>query len=165
MAAERFANEDIEVALEACSGALGVSRLKAKQREAISSFVKGRDVFVCLPTGYGKSLCYALLPLVFDYLQGQKNASIVLCVSPLTSLMMEQKSKFTHRGLSVEFVGELQHDLQSMQSIKEGKVQLLYTSPESILRNSQWREMLLSDVYRKNLVAVVVDEAHCIAQW
>ena len=57
----------------------------------------------------------------------------------------------------MEFVGELQHDLQSIQNVKEGKVQLLYISPESILRNPQWREMLLSDTYQANLVAVVVD--------
>ena len=90
-----------------------MSSLKTKQKEAISSFLKGRDVFVCLPTGYGKSLCFVLLPLVCDYLRGQKNGSTVICVSPLTSLMMEQKAKYTHYGLSVEFVGELQHDLQS----------------------------------------------------
>ena len=65
----------------------------------------------------------------------------------------------------MDFVGELQHDLQSLHSVKEGKVQLLYVSPESILRNTQWREMLLSDIYKANLVAVAVDEAHCIAQW
>ena len=79
--------------------------------------------------------------------------------------MMEQRAVFSHRGLSVEFVGELQHELQSMQRVKEGEVQLLYISPESILRNLQWRKMLLSDTYQANLVAVVVDEAHCIAQW
>ena len=159
MANVRLSEEHIEAAMQACCRAVGVSSLKTKQKEAISSFLKGRDVFVCLPTGYGKSLCFVLLPLVCmcDYLRGQKNGSIVICVSPLTSLMMEQKAKYTHYGLSVEFVGELQYDLQSIQNVKEGKVQLLYISPESILRNPQWREMLLSDTYQANLVAVVVD--------
>ena len=50
----------------ACS-TVGIASLKAKQREAITRFVGGEDVFICLPTGFGKSLCYALLPLVFDY--------------------------------------------------------------------------------------------------
>ena len=53
--------------------------LKAKQREAITRFVGGEDVFICLPTGFGKSLCYALLPLVFDYLRGSAGHSIVVC--------------------------------------------------------------------------------------
>ena len=49
--------------------------------------------------------------------------------------------------------------------VKEGRVQLLYISPESLLTNHQWREMLRSEVYRENLVAFVVDEAHCVKQW
>ena len=128
------------------------------------SFFKDGDVFVCLPTGYGKSQCYALLPLIFDSVY-ERQGSIVICISPLTSLMMEQKAKFTHQGIAVEFVGELQHDIQSMKNVREGRVQLLYISPESIPRNPQWREMLLSNVYRSNLMAIAVDEAHCIAQW
>ena len=93
-------------------------------------------MLVCLPTGYGKSLCFAILPLVFDHLRGHKG-SIVICLSPLTSLMMEQRSKFTRQGMVVDFVGEMQHDILAMQNVKDGRVQLLYISPESILRNSQ----------------------------
>ena len=44
--------------------------LKEKQFEAMAEFVKGHDVFVSLPTGYGKSIIYALLPLVFDQIKG-----------------------------------------------------------------------------------------------
>lgn len=73
--------------------------------------------------------------------------------------MMEQKARFSHRGLSVEFV---QTDPRSMRNVEEGKVQLLYVSPECIPR---WREMLSSTVYQSKLAAIVVDEAHCIAQW
>ena len=50
--------------LDSAASKLGISSLKGKQREAITSFVDGHDVFVSLPTGYGKSLCYTLLPLV-----------------------------------------------------------------------------------------------------
>lgn len=46
--------------------------LKEKQIEAIDSFVKGKDVFVSLPTGYGKSIIYASLPLVFDIVKGRQ---------------------------------------------------------------------------------------------
>lgn len=64
-----------------------------------------------------------------------------------------------------EFVGEAQQDPNVIARVKDGKVQLLYISPESLLRNYQWREMLRSEVYRENLVAFVVDEAHCVKQW
>ena len=71
-------------------------------RQAVKSFCTGHDVFVCLPTGYGKSYCFVLLPLVFDRVLG-RDGSIVLCVSPLTSLMMEQRSKYTTQGVCSEF--------------------------------------------------------------
>ena len=45
--------------------------LKDKQREAILSVVSGKDTFVSLPTGYGKSIIYAVLPLIFDKLRGE----------------------------------------------------------------------------------------------
>ena len=51
---------------------LGYSKLKPEQEKAILSFVFGNDVFVSLPTGYGKSLCFGLLSCVFDALKGGK---------------------------------------------------------------------------------------------
>jgi bloom syndrome protein len=143
----------------------GLSELKVEQRKVLHQFVSGRDVFVALPTGYGKSFCYALLPAVFDHLRSSNEASIVICVSPLTALMMEQRAKFTVRGISTDFVGELQQDVDAMEGVKKGNIQLLFISPESLLSNPQWREMLLSPVYQKNLVALIVDEAHCVTQW
>ena len=62
-------------------------------------------------------------------------------------------------------MGEVQQDLNVMRAVKEGRIQLLYISPESLLRNPQWQEMLLSNVYQENIVAVVIDEAHCVTQW
>ena len=121
---------------------------------------------MALPTGFGKSHCYTLLPPVFNELRGRdQRRSIVIVVSPLTSLMMEQRQKFTTDGIPAEFVGELQQDLDAMQGVKDGKYQLLYISPESLLSNPQWRNMLLSTTYRKNIVGFVVDEAHCVTQW
>ena len=60
---------------------------------------------------------------------------------------------------------EAQHDPRAIGSVKEGKVQLLYISPESLLNNSEWRDMLQSDIYRENLVAFMVDKAHYVKQW
>ena len=63
--------------------------LKPEQRRFIFQFASGSDVFVSLPTGYGKSLCYTLLSSVFDLLRGVKEKSIVLVVSPLLALMKD----------------------------------------------------------------------------
>lgn len=49
---------------------LGFQSLKLKQKEVVEAFVKGKDVFVALPTGYGKSVVYAILPILFDKIQG-----------------------------------------------------------------------------------------------
>ena len=70
---------------------LGYPDLKPEQLKVVETFVQGRDVFAVLPTGYGKSLCYACLPIVFDKLLGS-NSSIVLVVTPLTAIMKDQVS-------------------------------------------------------------------------
>lgn len=141
---------------------LGYKKLRKEQEKVLRAFVSGKDVFAALPFGYGKSLCFALLPHVFNHLK-KRSESTVICVSPLTYLVMDQREKFLRVGLETEFVGEAQQDPNAIASVKEGVVQLLYISPESLLSSIQWREMLRSEVYRENLVAFVVDEAHCQA--
>ena len=70
---------------------LGYSTLRPEQAEAVSAFAGGKDVFVALPTGSGKSLCFAILPWVFDVLHRQSEGrSIVIVVSPLLALMKDQ---------------------------------------------------------------------------
>ena len=61
--------------------------IKEKQKEAIHAFLSGRDVFVSLPTGYGKSLIYAILPLVFDHIKGKRNLSSSLSLAILLLLL------------------------------------------------------------------------------
>ena len=60
--------------------------LKEKQKGEISAFISGNDVFCCLLTRYGKSLCYFILPKVYDCICNVKGLSIVLCVSTLVAL-------------------------------------------------------------------------------
>ena len=79
--------------------------------------------------------------------------------------MMEQCSKFTMKGISAEFIGQLQQDILAMRAVRSGKFQLLYISPKSLLNNPQCREMFLQEVYQQNVVALVVDEAHCNTMW
>ena len=50
---------------------MDIQGLKPKQLEAVESFVSGKDTFVALPTGYGKSIIFAMLPLLFDFLLGK----------------------------------------------------------------------------------------------
>ena len=79
---------------------MGYDRLTDDQRKAVEAFVLGKDVFVSLPTGSGKSLCYACLPHVFDELRSQRaggtldHLSIVVVVSPLNSLMQDQVHRY-----------------------------------------------------------------------
>ena len=60
----------LDAAIESAITRLGYESLRPKQKLAVQSFVQGRDVFVSLPTGSGKSLCYWLLPSVFEHLRG-----------------------------------------------------------------------------------------------
>ena len=79
--------------------------------------------------------------------------------------MMDQREKYAAKGLRTEFVGEAPEDEAATRSILAGQVQLVYISPEALLRNQMYRRMLLSDTYKKKLVALAVDEAHCITTW
>ena len=62
---------DKEEALGKVFHDFGFEALKEKQRETVLSFLNGNDVFVSLPTGYGKSLIYGVLPVVFDLMKGK----------------------------------------------------------------------------------------------
>ena len=61
---------EFQQALDETLKDLGFQSLKLKQKEAVEAFVKGRDVFVALPTGYGKSIIYAILPTLFNKIRG-----------------------------------------------------------------------------------------------
>ena len=89
----------------------------------------------------------------------------MVCISPLTSLMIDQRVKFSPRGLLVEFVGEAQTDPRIEEQVLKGQVQLLYISPESAICNRKYRNMFMSPQYRDNLVTLAVDEAHCVHTW
>ena len=82
-------------------------QLKAEQRSAIESVYRGKDVFVWLPTGFGKSICYQTLPFVFDSKLGRVNSqcgSVVLVVSPLIALMVDQVVGLRERGANAAVI-------------------------------------------------------------
>ena len=87
---DRFEEPFIDVAILEGFQKLGYDRPTQEQAQAVRSFVLGSDVFVMLPTGSGKSLCYASLPYIFDSLRrsaGEKDAHhcIAVVVCPLSS--------------------------------------------------------------------------------
>ena len=63
---KQVVDKSVLAAIREAANELGIEKPKEKQQEAILSFVNGSDTFVSLPTGYGKSIIYAVLPLVFD---------------------------------------------------------------------------------------------------
>ena len=78
--------------------------------------------------------------------------------------MMDQQSKYREKGLLVEFVGE-ESNCHSKEKILRGEVQLVFISPESAIGNILYRSMFLSRPYKERLVAIAVDEAHCVKSW
>jgi len=103
--------------------------------------------------------------MYFHLLITGQPGSIVVCVSPLIAIMKDQAARFSALGISAEFVGEGQTDPRVKSRVLRGNVQLLFISPENLLCNSLYRNMLLTEQYKKSLVCVAVDEAHCVKTW
>ena len=137
--------------------------LNTHQKRAISEVAKrGKDVFVNLPTGYGKSLIYQALPTAFDALRSS-SGHIVVVVSPLISLMDDQVKFLTSIGIKALNLTSASEEQKA--NAEKGKYSLVYGSPEAWLKNERWRSMLHNDVYSRKLCAIAVDEAHVLRQW
>ena len=129
-------------------------------------------MFVSLPTGAGKSLCYLVLPVVFDYLRLPSAAaaslgkSILVVVSPLKCLMEDQVARFSSRGVKSTYICKDKCKQSVLgQDVENGQYQIVFFSPECMLTELKWREMFRSEVYQKNVIGLVIDEAHCIEKW
>lgn len=169
----------------AASKTMGYEGMKSEQLQIVESFVTGPDdVLGVLPTRYGKSLCYACLPAVFDcLLQKPSGFSIVLVVSPLVALMKDQVrqmsgcdfriplhktnvqvASYSAKGLrAAKVTGDSSKSLR--REAKEGDYQLVYITPELLITGGEWREMLVGEVYSERLRAFIVDEAHTVKNW
>ena len=88
--------------------------------------------------------------------------SIVVCISLLTSIMVDQHAT---RRLKTDIVGEAQSDEGAEKMVLRGESQLVYISPEKLINTPGYRRMLLQQAYKDNLIAMVIDEAHCIQTW
>ena len=140
-----------------------IPALNEHQKVAIQKVVvRKKDVFVNLPTGFGKSLIYEALPLVFDYTT-KLPGHIVIVVSPLVSLMEDQVKYLRSIGVSAVNISSQTDNDHS--KIGNGQHSVVFGSPEGWLMNDRWRTMLGTDVYKSKLCAVAIGEAHVIKQW
>jgi bloom syndrome protein len=158
-------SDKLEKAIRSATTQLGFQELKPQQYDAVFHFMQGKDVFAALPTGFGKSVIFGILPTAFDIYLERPCTSIAVVITPLVALMKEFKEKFVPRGISAEFVGELQTDAEATQRIVLGRHQLVFCSPENLFENPALTNMLTSQIYQERMVALVVDEAHCIDKW
>ena len=144
-----------------------VKEIYNDQETVLRKFFRGQNVYFSAPTGYGKSLVFQSIPIMADHLLDlDLFTSIMLIVSPLKSLMLDQVNYLQSIGLNaVAITGDADEDL--LKSVKEigCSPNLIYISPESMLAVKKWRNILFSENFRERCVGVVVDEAHCISHW
>ncbi|KAJ7231453.1 ATP-dependent DNA helicase [Mycena haematopus] len=143
----------------------GLKEFRLNQFEAINATMAGRDVFVLMPTGGGKSLCFQL-PAVC---RGGKTKGVTVVVSPLLALMHDQVNGLKEKGIDAVLLTsstpetEARHIQKRLYSRE--KPMLLYLTPER-LKVSENTKSMLSQLYRsKELARFVIDEAHCISTW
>ncbi|MCB0525796.1 MAG: DNA helicase RecQ [Lewinellaceae bacterium] len=136
----------------------GFDAFKAEQGAIIQSLLDGKDTFVIMPTGGGKSLCYQLPALMLP--------GTAIVISPLIALMKNQVDSL--RGYSDS--DSVAHFLNSSltkaqmkvvkQDITEGRTKILYVAPETLTKEEN-----IEYFQNSNISFVAVDEAHCISEW
>lgn len=136
----------------------GFDQFKGQQEEIITSLLNKEDVFVLMPTGGGKSLCYQLPALISE--------GVAIIVSPLIALMKNQVDAV--RGISSD--NDVAHVLNSslnktqtkkvMDDIRNGTTKMLYVAPESLTKDEY------TDFFKTVKISFfAIDEAHCISEW
>jgi len=135
----------------------GFDTLKDKQIEVINEILKGNDVIGLLPTGYGKSLCYILPPLI--------TKKTIFIISPLISLMDDQKDKLIKMGIPVSALHcNNSSKEEEMKEIITGKIKIVYMSPEFIIDGHGLE--LANNLFEKNMLGyLAIDESHCLSSW
>ena len=122
-------------AIEEASRKIGLC-LKDKQVEAIITLCSGQDTFISLPTGYRKSIIFTILPQVYDKISGMiygclyhvntvavhigKKGSVIVWISPLNAIIVEQQAKFVAMSISAEYVGEVQKNPMAWMKMVNG---------------------------------------------
>ena len=145
-----------------------MTSFRHNQLEAINATLAGKDAFVLMPTGGGKSLCYQLPAVV----NSGKTRGVTLVISPLLSLMNDQVAHMKHLNiLATAFNGTISgevrnHILGIFHEVNpEHFIQLLYITPEMVINSSSFRKGVESLHRKKKLARIVIDEAHCVSHW
>ncbi|CAK4034584.1 ATP-dependent DNA helicase [Lecanosticta acicola] len=141
---------------------------RENQVDAINATLGGKDTFVLMPTGGGKSLCYQLPALI----SSGKTRGVTIVISPLVSLMEDQVQHLRKLNIQAFLVnGETTRDERSHlmdgleQDDVEKFVQLLYITPEMLSKSQAMMNSFERLYQRKRMARLVIDEAHCVSQW
>ncbi len=135
----------------------GYDSFRLHQEAAITSFLNGRDVFVLMPTGGGKSLCFQIPALISE--------GLTVVVSPLIALMKDQVDALRLNGIEAAYINSSMHHYEQAeveQKALDGKLKMLYVAPErfNLADNSFY-----SFLKKANVTGFAIDEAHCISHW
>lgn len=138
-----------------------LQQFRFDQEKIIKASVEGKDVFVLMPTGGGKSLCYQLPALIAD--------GITLVVSPLLSLIQDQIGGLLNKNIPAaalnSHITNTEREFISSIILNTNYLKLVYVTPE-LLKNSSSFGHIMNKLYtEKRLARFVVDEAHCVSQW
>ena len=144
--------------LDALKRYFGFDSFKGDQEAIIKNLLEGKDTFVLMPTGGGKSLCYQLPSLLMD--------GVAIVISPLIALMKNQVDFISHLSEHEGTAHFLNSSLnktatdQVKKDIREGRTKLLYVAPESLTKedNVEFLKSVKISFY-------AIDEAHCISEW
>ncbi|HEY3082762.1 MAG TPA: DNA helicase RecQ [Chloroflexota bacterium] len=142
-------------ARETLKRVFGYDAFRPLQDEIVRAILEGRDAFVLMPTGGGKSLCYQLPALLLD--------GLTVVVSPLIALMKDQVDRLQALGVPAAFINSSLDPAEARAraaSVARGEVKLLYVAPERLVMPG-----FLQVLERVKLAFVAVDEAHCISEW
>lgn len=143
---------------EALKTHFGFDTFKENQEAIIQSLLRGENVFVLMPTGGGKSLCYQLPALILE--------GTAIVVSPLIALMKNQVDMIRHSSGEDSVAHFLNSSLSKAQieevkdDIRSGKTKLLYVAPESLTKESN-----IEFLKTVKISFYAIDEAHCISEW